>query len=110
MLLLLLLLLLLLFIIIIINIIIINIIVFFFFNFGQLWSFVKNKMLKHDSNCLETANEEDGTPALLLNCDESNTNQVKTRIPLVGVKILYYLENVPNVPSKNNNLIPLQCK
>lgn len=42
---------------------------------NQLWSFVKNKMLKHDSNCLETANEEDGTPALLLNCDESNTNQ-----------------------------------
>ena len=85
-------------------------ILLFFLNFGQLWSFVKNKMLKHDSNCLETTNEEDGTPALLLNCDESNTNQVKTRIPLVGVKILYYLENVPNVPSKNNNLIPLQCK
>ena len=33
-------------------------------------------MLKHDTNCLETASEEDGTPALLLNCDESNTNQV----------------------------------
>ena len=59
-------------------------------------------MLKHDSNCLETANEEDGTPALLLNCDESNTNQVKTRIPLVGVKILYYLENVPNVLAFEN--------
>ena len=48
----------------------------------QLWSFVKNKMLKHDSNCLETANEEDGTPALLLNCDESNTNQVKQEFHL----------------------------
>ena len=43
---------------------------------------MKNKMLKHDSNCLETANEEDGTPALLLNCDESNTNQVKQEFHL----------------------------
>lgn len=64
-------------------------------------------MLKHDSNCLETANEKDGTPALLLNCDESNTNQVKIKIPLVEVNFLYYLENGPNVPSKHNNLIPL---
>ena len=64
-------------------------------------------MLKHDSNCLETANEKDGTPALLLNCDESNTNQVKIKIPLVEVNFLYYLENGLNVPSKHNNLIPL---
>lgn len=33
-------------------------------------------MLKHESNCLETRSEELGTPVLLLNCDEKNTNQV----------------------------------
>ena len=33
-------------------------------------------MLKHESNCLETRNEELETPVLLLNCDEKNTNQV----------------------------------
>ncbi|XP_015765524.1 PREDICTED: polypeptide N-acetylgalactosaminyltransferase 2-like [Acropora digitifera] len=42
---------------------------------NQLWSFVRNKMLKHESNCLETRSEELGTPVLLLNCDEKNTNQ-----------------------------------
>lgn len=42
----------------------------------QLWNFVKNKMLKHDSFCLETANEKEGTPALLRECDEQNSNQV----------------------------------
>ena len=33
-------------------------------------------MLKHEANCLETRSEELGTPVLLLNCDEKNTNQV----------------------------------
>lgn len=34
-------------------------------------------MLKHDTLCLETASEEDGTPAVLLECDENNSNQVQ---------------------------------
>lgn len=33
-------------------------------------------MLKHDIFCLETASEEDGTPAVLRECDENNSNQV----------------------------------
>lgn len=33
-------------------------------------------MLKHDMFCLETASEEDGTPALLRDCNENNSNQV----------------------------------
>ena len=33
-------------------------------------------MLKHDMYCLETASEETGTPALLQECNENNSNQV----------------------------------
>ena len=50
--------------------------VFLILQLWQLWNFVKNKMLKHDMYCLETASEEDGTPALLRECNENNSNQV----------------------------------
>lgn len=50
--------------------------VFLIFQSRQLWNFVKNKMLKHDMYCLETASEENGTPALLQECNENNSNQV----------------------------------
>ena len=46
-------------------------------------------MLKHDTLCLETASEEDGTPAVLLECDEKNSNQVLIEVIQWGMSDEY---------------------
>lgn len=66
---------------------------FLIFQSWQLWNFVKNKMLKHDMYCLETASEEDGTPALLRECNENNSNQVFNIIQCTVDFIIWTVNN-----------------